>query len=375
MSLPGSQDMAERMADLLRGMVDREASDLHLVAGRRPMVRVHGRLECASPEPLSADDVRAMLMSLIPPRLRERMLLDELKDMDFSTHVDRAGERVRFRANVFFAQGVMGACFRSIPAEIPTLEWTRFPEDLADRIIHQRNGLVLLTGVSGSGKTTTLAVLVNMLNQLGDRRIVTVEEPIEYVFSPAEGSVVTQREVGVDTDSFPDGLRAALRQDPNVILVGEIRDRETAQMAISAAETGHLIFATLHTRDAKGAVTRLADLFPRDAQDDIRSQLALSLRFIISQHLLPSINAVERRELAIEVLYVNPAVRSAIRLGKIETIDTALQTGRRDGMITLDEYLSRLVAGGRVSPDVARQFANDPESIGRVAVHAPHGTS
>lgn len=352
-------------------MVDREASDLHVVAGRQPVYRIHGRLHALDAEPIAPEDVRDMLTGVIPPRLRERMDRDELKDMDFSTTVDHAGGTVRFRANVFYAQGVMGGCFRLIPSEIPTLEWTRFPPELAKRITRERNGLVLLTGVAGSGKTTTLAVLVNMLNLAGNSRIITIEEPIEYVFPPSEGGVVTQREVGVDTDSFYDGLRSALRQDPNVILVGEIRDRDTAQMALSAAETGHLIFATLHTRDAKGAITRIADLFPRDAQEDIRTQLALSLRFVISQHLIPAVQPDERRQLAMEVLVINPAVRSGIRFGKIESIDTALQTGRRDGMVTLDESLAQLVGAGRISVDTAQQYANDPDSIARAVPLAP----
>jgi twitching motility protein PilT len=368
-----SDDLTGGLQDLLRGMVDRDASDLHLVADRPPVYRVHGRLEASDSEALSAEALRRMLTGIIPPRLRECMLKDDLKDMDFSTTVLHELKEVRFRANVFQAQGTLGACFRMIPSEIPTLEWTRFPPEVADRVLRCRNGLVLVTGVAGSGKSTTLAVLVNMLNQGGNCRIVTVEQPIEYVFPPAEGSVVTQREVGVDTDSFYDGLRFGLRQDPNVILVGEIRDRETAQMALSAAETGHLIFATLHTRDAKGAVTRIADLFPRDAQDDIRTQLALSLRYVISQHLLPAVDPNDRRELAMEVLCVNSGVRSAIRFGKIESIDTALQTGRKDGMVTLDEYLTRLVVAGRVSTEVAQQYANDPEAIGRAAPFASFG--
>lgn len=371
MNPTGSDTPAERLTDLLRGMVDREASDLHLIADRSPVVRIHGRLEAAGTDSIPADVVREMLTSVIPARLHEAMLRDGLKDMDFSTNVERDGHDVRFRGNVSQAQGVLSGCFRLIPSEIPTLEWTRFPQDLADRIIRQRNGLVLVTGVAGSGKTTTLAVLVNMLNQLGDCRIVTIEEPIEYVFPPTEGSVVTQREVGVDVDSFSAGLRSALRQDPNVILVGEVRDRDTARMALSAAETGHMVFATLHTRDAKGAVSRLADLFPSDSQDDIRSQLALSLRFIVSQHLLPSAAHGERRELALEVLCATPGVRSSIRLGKLEMIDTALQTGRRDGMIPLDEYLARLVSGGRITQEIALRFANDPQTVGRAGNFKP----
>jgi twitching motility protein PilT len=214
-----------------------------------------------------------------------------------------------------------------------------------------------------------------MLSQGGDCRIVTVEEPIEYVFPPGAGSVVTQREVGVDTASFYEGLRSGLRQDPNVILVGEIRDRETAHMALSAAETGHLIFATLHTRDSKGAITRITDLFPHDSQDSVRTQLALSLRFVVSQHLLPSAEPGERRQLAIEVLCANSAVRSAVRFGKIETIDTALQTGRRDGMVTLDENLARLAAAGKITMEVARQYANDPDNLTRAGGHDGFGNT
>lgn len=356
---------ADQMADLLRGMVDREASDLHLVAHRCPVYRIHGRLHPTGGDALKPEAVRAMLMSVIPPRLRERILRDDAKDMDFSVSVDHKGAPARFRGNVFNAQGAMGGCFRLIPGEIPTLAWTNFPPHLAERITRERNGLILVTGVAGSGKTTTLAVLVNMLNQAGGCRIITIEEPIEYVFPPVANSVVTQREVGADTDSFYDGLRSGLRQDPNVILVGEIRDRETAQMALSAAETGHLVFSTLHTRDAKGAVTRITDLFPKDSQDDIRTQLAMSLRYVISQHLLPSAKAEERRQLALEVLYANSAVRSAIRFGKIESIDTALQTGKRDGMFTLDDDLCRLVADGRITAQVAQAYANDPNAVAR----------
>ncbi len=373
---PDNADTTHAQMDkLLWGMVDREASDLHLVAGRPPMLRIHGRLEPAAEDSIDAARLRDMLTTLIPARLRERVLSEQQKEADFSTSVERDGESARFRGNVFWAQGALGACFRLIPGEIPSLDWTRFPPELAERICKQRNGLILVTGVAGSGKTTTLAVLVNKINVEGNVRIVTIEEPIEYVFPHSPGSVVTQREVGVDTDTFYEGLRGALRQDPNIILLGEIRDRETAQMALSAAETGHLIFATLHTRDAKGAITRMTDLFPHDAQDDVRTQLALSLRFVLSQHLLPSADPYDRRQLALEVLCVNSGVRSAIRFGKIENIDTALQTGRRDGMITLDEYLTRLVVGGRVRPEVAQQFANDPETISRSAPFATFGKS
>ena len=226
-----------------------------------------------------------------------------------------------------------------------------------------RNGLVIVTGITGSGKTTTLASLVEMLNQAGGYRIITIEEPVEYLFPRREHSIVSQREVGTDVDSFLNGLKHGLRQDPDVILVGEIRDRETARMALSAAETGHLIFATLHTKDAKGAITRFVDLFPQSAHEDVRTQLSLSLRFVVSQHLLPSTRAGEKRVLALETLVVNDPARSAIKFGKIEAIETAIQTGARDGMTPLDTSLELLVQQRKITPETARRYAKHPESL------------
>jgi twitching motility protein PilT len=233
-----------------------------------------------------------------------------------------------------------------------------------ERIAALRQGLVIITGVTGSGKTTTLAAMIDRINRREGSRIITVEEPIEYIFAPVGTSVVSQREVGVDVDTFYDGLVSGLRQDPDVILVGEIRDHATAQMAISAAETGHLILTTLHTQDAKGAVTRLIDLFPRDAQDDIRTQLSLSLRVIVCQHLLPGVRENEKRALALEVLTATHPVRAAIRFGKIESIESAIQTGRKDGMTSLDESLAQLAMSKRITWDTARSYAKDPDAIG-----------
>jgi twitching motility protein PilT len=257
----------------------------------------------------------------------------------------------------------MGACFRVIPAQIPDFQWAGFPADLAHRLAHYRNGLVLFCGVAGSGKTTSLAMIVNLLNQEGGYRIITVEEPIEYVFPRTPHSVVTQREVGLDVRTFADGLKYGLRQDPDVILAGEIRDRATAQMALSAAETGHLVFSTLHTRDAKGAISRYADLFPQEVQREIRSQLSFSLRAVISQHLLPSVYKGDKRVLALEIMITNAPVASAIRFGKIESIDNNILTGRADGMLTLDESLKRLLQDGRISRETAEHYVSAPERL------------
>jgi twitching motility protein PilT len=230
---------------------------------------------------------------------------------------------------------------------------------LARRLAFVRDGLVIVTGATGSGKTTTLAMLINLLNQAGGYRIITVEEPVEYLFPRSANSVVTQREVGGDVLTFADGLKYGLRQDPDVILVGEIRDRETAQMALSAAETGHLVFTTLHTRDAKGAISRYADLFPQDVQREIRSQLAMSLRAIVSQRLLPATEKGAKRHLALEVLWNTYPIASAIRQGKLESIDNYLLTSRDDGMVSFDESVRQLLRAGKISYDVAEQNVRD----------------
>ncbi len=284
--------------------------------------------------------------------------------MDFALQLELAGRSHRFRTNYFVSGRSLGACFRIIPGEIPGFDWAGFPKELADQLTHFRNGLVLIAGVTGAGKTTTLAMLVHLLNREGGYRIITVEEPIEYVFPQCDQSVVTQREVGHDVRSFAEGLKYGLRQDPDVILVGEIRDRATAQMALSAAETGHLVFSTLHTRDAKGAITRYADLFPQSVQNEIRSQLSMSLRAVISQHLLPSLQQ-DKRELALEIMFNNSPIASAIRFGKIESIDTNIVTGRASGMVSLDESIKRLLNSGRISRDTADQFVSDKRLLAR----------
>jgi len=349
------------LAAFLHAAADREASDIHLVPGSAATFRIHGRLQQVTQTALTPPQVRRMVESIVPDRLRDR--LAELKNIDCSLSVEHRGAPCRFRANLFVAQGDFCACLRHVPNEIPSFEWMGFPEGLAQRLTAYPNGLVIVTGVTGSGKSTTLAAMVNVLNRQGGYRIITVEEPIEYVHQPMSSTLITQREVGRDVDSFFEGLKYGLRQDPNVILVGEIRDRDTAQMALSAAETGHLILATMHTKDAKGAVTRITDLFPPDAQSDIRTQLALSLRSVVGQHLLPPKTEGQKRVLALEIMHVNQPVRAGIKFGKIESIDSAIQTGKRDGMLPLDEDLSRLYAEGRIAFETARRFAKDSESI------------
>lgn len=349
------------MEALLLDMIGREASDLHIVPGYRPSFRVHGELQESNAEPIDPTHARALIESVLPEEIRSR--LNSAKNADCSVALRGPDGPERYRAGVFYSGGQLGACFRHIPSRIPDFDWMGFPRGLAERVVNLMNGLVIITGITGSGKSTTLAAVVDLLNHTGGHRIITVEEPVEYLFPRHANSIVTQREVGTDVDSFFDGLKYGLRQDPDVILVGEIRDPETARMALSAAETGHLIFTTLHTKDAKGAITRFVDLFPHQAQEDVRTQLALSLRYVISQHLLPNAEPGQKRVLALETLKVNDPARVAIKFGKIEAIESAIQTGARDGMMTLDACLQQLVQRSRITPETARVYAKDPGAM------------
>lgn len=370
MSDPRSSIDSE-LLNLIDAGLAREASDLHLVVGHPPTLRIHGDLFPMGDSALTGEAATRIITSIMPPELRSR--LDGQKDFDFSLSLARPNGTIRFRVNAFHSQSAMGACLRFVPSAIPSFEWMGISADLVQRMVSFHNGLVLITGVTGSGKTTTLAGLVDHLNQLGHRRIITIEEPIEYLFAPKANSVITQREVGIDVASFADGLRSGLRQDPDVILCGEIRDIDTARMAISAAETGHLVMSTVHTQDAKGAITRLIDIFPPERQQDIRGQLSLSLRLIISQHLLPSVRPGTKRALAVEVLIANDALRAAVRLNKIESVDNIIQTGRKWGMLSLDESLAGLVCNRRISPETAHRYAKNPDGLRLLGVPEPSG--
>ena len=353
----------EAIVQLLSAAVRRGASDVHLIGGFPPTVRCHGVLVQLDAPLLDADRLHDLLDGLCPEHLARRLHDEMSLDFAFALNVD--DQLIRFRINLFYAGRRLGACLRIIPARIPDFGWAEFPIELAERLAACRDGMVIVTGPTGSGKTTTLAMIVNLINQAGGQLIITIEEPLEYEFPRAACSVVTQREVGIDVPTFADGLKYGLRQDPDVILVGEIRDYETAQIALSAAETGHLVLTTLHTRDAKGAISRYADLFPHEAQRDVRSQLALSLRAIIAQRLLPDIEPGQKSHLALEVLWNTYPIASAIRVGKLESIDNYLTTSREDGMCGIDESVRRLFDDGRISRLVAEQNVRDPSALGR----------
>jgi twitching motility protein PilT len=356
-------EITHRLRAWLSHALEVGASDIHLVPGYPPVLRLHGDLiELAEP-PLQAAAAYTMLCSLCPPETFAR--LEAHKDVDFSFEMALDAGLGRFRANLFHTSRQMGACLRLVPTTIPDFEWAGFPLGTARKLAGLHDGLVIASGATGSGKTTTLAMLVHLLNRTGGYRIISVEEPVEYVFPKVPNSVVTQREVGRDVLTFADGLKYGLRQDPDVILVGEIRDRETAQIALSAAETGHLVFTSLHTRDAKGAITRYADLFPQDVQREIRNQLAMSLRAIVSQRLLPGLERGTKRQLAVEILWNTYPIASAIRTGKQESIDNYLMTCREEGMVSFDESIRQLHRAGRIAREVAEQNMREVSLLDR----------
>jgi twitching motility protein PilT len=340
---------------LLKEMCERGASDLLIVAGMPPVFRINGRLQQdADREQMSADEVRIMLAAFTTGRLRERIEQDGAADLSLRA----AG--MRFRVNVHRQRGTFAASVRALPTTVPTLPQLELPVTLAE-LMKPTRGLVLLCGPTGSGKTTTLAALVGEINRTSARHVITIEDPIEYEHRNVS-SVIEQVEIGRDAPTFAAALRAALRQDPDVILVGEMRDLETVSIALTAAETGHLILATLHTSDAAQAIHRIVDVFPPQQQMQIRHQLALSLNAIVCQHLVPRSDGGGRAA-AVEVLLANHAVRNHIRNEKLQNLVSEITLGKRQGMISLEDSLATLVRRGAITPEDARIRAPRPDEL------------
>ena len=347
---------AATINDLLVELIRNDGSDLHVTAGSPPQMRVHGSL---FPVPgfgvLRPGETRDLIYAILTARQRAK--LEEERELDFSHPVYALG---RFRVNVFFQRDAVGAVMRAIPSDISTLESLKMPPVISE-FANLTRGMVLVTGPTGSGKSTTLASLIDLINRTRASHIVTIEDPIEFTHNH-KLSIVNQREVGIDTMSFAAALRHSLRQDPDVILVGEMRDLETVSTALTAAETGHLVFATLHTQDAPKSVERIIDVFPTHQQHQVRVQLASSLAAIVSQQLL--VRSDERgRVAAAEVMVATPAIRNLIREGKVHQITSAMQAGGRFGMQTMDAALAELVAQKIVSADDALERAIDPENF------------
>jgi twitching motility protein PilT len=329
------------MPELLRELLARSGSDLHLSAGEPPLVRVHGDLVRLGDTPLAPEAVTALVHAVMTEEQRKVFAAEH--DVDFACVVPDVG---RFRANAFLHGRGPGAVFRAIPTAIPSLESLGLPAVLGELCTRER-GLVLVTGPTGSGKSTTLAAMVDVVNATWDGHILTIEDPIEFVHAPKR-CLVNQREVGAHTGSFATALRSALREDPDVILVGEMRDLETISLALTAAETGHLVFGTLHTSSAAKTIDRIIDVFPAGQQSQIRTMLAESLEAVVAQTLLKKKGG--GRIAACEVLVGTSAVRNLIREGKLHQIPSMMQTGQRLGMQTLDMAVADLVKRGLVDP-------------------------
>jgi twitching motility protein PilT len=344
-----------KIDQFLKVLVDQGGSDLHLTVGSPPVMRVHGHLQRIKFRELTNADMEALIYEIMEEDWRISFV--DTLDYDFAYEVEGLA---RFRANVFWQRKGLGCVLRTIPEKIMTAEDLGLP-DAVRRLCMLTKGLVLVTGPTGSGKSTTLAAMVDLINESRNDHILTIEDPIEFVH-PNKKSLVNQREIRTNTKSFTNALRAALREDPDVILVGEMRDRETIELGITAAETGHLVFGTLHTNSAPKTVDRIIDVFPADEQEQIRSMLAESLKGVIAQVLLRAKDGKSRMA-AMEIMVGTSAVGNLIREGKIHQIPSIIQTGKKDGMQLLDQHILEYLMSGRITPEEAYMKCNNKQAF------------
>ena len=343
--------------EYLEIVVKKEASDLHIVAGSPPVIRIDGVLIPVSSGLLTPQDCESLVFELVSEEQKELLLVN--KELDFSFAL---GDVARFRVNAYFQKGYISAALRLVPSYIKSIEELNLPK-ICHNFAKLRQGFILVTGPTGHGKSTTIASIINEINQTRPMHILTIEDPIEYVYPKGKG-LVAQREMHLDSHSWEVSLRSALREDPDVVLVGEMRDYETIASAITIAETGHLVFATLHTNSASQSIDRVIDVFPENQQAQVRMQLASTIAGIISMRLLPQIGG--GRLPAIEVLLSTGAVRTSIREGKSHLIDNIIQTSGEEGMILMDASLAYLVKAGKVAMDVARAYSMRPKELDRL---------
>lgn len=343
---------------ILQLCVQYQSSDVHINVGVQPMLRIHGRLVALPESPIVTPEMaKQLILPLMGDAQRELVEVD--KELDFGYSLP-SGER--FRVNVFHEKGNMGAALRYIPAKITSIEELKLPQILSN-LTSLKQGLVLVTGPTGHGKSTALAAMIDKINRERAEHIVTIEDPIEFVHKPIK-SVITQRELHADTHSWAVALRSVLREDPNVVLVGEMRDYETIESALTIAETGHLVFATLHTNSAPQTVDRIVDVFPEDQQQQIRSQLSSMLEAVLSMRLIPSVD--NRRIPVVEVLLGNSAVASVIRDGKTHMLTNVMQTAGEAGMRTLEMALAEAYGKKLISLETAREYAQNVEELNRL---------
>jgi len=345
--------------ELLREMVQKGAADLHVSANKVPRLRIDEHVIPLNIPALSTETVRLMALELLTQEQYEAF--QETQELDFAFDIPHLS---RFRANIYQQKGNLGIVIRQVPHEIMTLEQLGLPVNVMKALCQRPKGLVLITGATGAGKTTTLASMVEYINLTRALHIVTIEDPIEYIFDDKQ-SMVTQREVGKDTHSFDQALKYALRQDPDVILVGEMRDLETIRAALTSAETGHLVLATLHTSDVAQTINRIVDVFPPEQQNQVRLQLSLELLGVVCQQLVPHISG-KGRVLASEVLIATHATRSLIREQRLHQLYSTLQTARGEGMQTMNYSLQQLFKNKQISAEAALSRTNDPEELRRM---------
>ncbi|MFQ4140124.1 type IV pilus twitching motility protein PilT [Nodosilinea sp. PGN35] len=353
--------------DLMEEVIERGGSDLHLSAGLPPYIRISGKLTPTEHEPMTAESCQRLIFSMLNNTQRKH--LEQNWELDCSYGVKGLA---RFRVNVYKDRGTYAACLRALSSKIPTMEALGLP-NIVRELSEKPRGLILVTGPTGSGKSTTLASMINNINLTRPEHILTVEDPIEFVYEPIK-SLIHQRQIGEDTKSFANALRAALREDPDVILVGEMRDLETISLAISAAETGHLVFGTLHTSSAAQTVDRMIDVFPPEQQQQIRVQLSGSLVAVLSQTLVPKANPKPGefgRIMAQEIMVITPAIANMIREGKTPQIYGAIQTGGKLAMQTLEKVLADLYKAGTISFEAAMSKTSRPDELQRLIGGAP----
>ena len=358
MEQSGQQIQTVKIESLLEECIRRKASDLHIQYGLPPILRVDGALTPVTGAPVLNEE---LLKNLIFTTIDEEQQKIYLKDKEFD-YSFAFGDIARFRVNIFHERGKMAAAFRLIPNQIKSINDLGMPA-IVETFADYPRGLVLVTGPTGSGKSTTLAALIDKINREKSKHIITIEDPIEFTHK-SERSIIVQREVHYDTFSFAAALRSVLREDPDVVLIGEMRDLETIQAAITIAETGHLVFATLHTNSAAQSIDRMVDVFPAHQQPQVRTQLSNMLMAICSQRLVPAIGG--GRVVAAEIMVANAAVRSNIREGKTFQLDTVIQTGAAEGMQTMDRTLAKLVQTGVITYDSAREYAVDLNELNRL---------
>jgi len=353
-----SSDYEYTLEQLLIKSVESNGSDLHLAVGMAPCIRINGRLNPVDAAPLKQADLEHMLLSIIKDYQREKLEKDW--ELDFSYAIPGCA---RFRGNVMFQRGTLAAVFRAVPFNIPQLETLGLPEDIK-RLCDLPRGLILVTGPTGSGKSTTLAAMIDLINNTKANSIVTIEDPIEFLHKHKK-SKVCQREIGMDTQSFSSALRHVLRHDPDVIMIGEMRDTDSIAIALTAAETGHLVFSTLHTQTAPLTISRIIDSFSGDKRLQIRQQMANSLKAVISQQLIPTKDG-KGRVVAVEYMVDTPAIRAMIRDGKEHQIYSAIQTGHSQSMRTMDQALAHLYTQGKISRASALECCVDKTEILRL---------